>query len=285
MLTRRDLLKSVSLAAALPAARLTARQLQAIGVQLYTVRSVLPQKPAETLNAIEAIGYREIEPTYSGLDRIWPAIEATHLKPVSVHLDNTLMNAGKEDDLARAIDQVKKWGFAYAVFPYLPPAERGGLDKFRILTDKLNRAGEKCRAVGLGFCYHNHAFEFEPMEGTTGFQVMMDRLDKNLCGFEMDCFWVSVAGHDPAELLQKLSGRVPLLHLKDKASGTPVMYKESVDRGAFKEVGHGVLDWPVILRVAASAGVQHYFVEQDQTPGDPVESLRQSFRYLSTLQY
>jgi sugar phosphate isomerase/epimerase len=269
----------------LSAARLTARQLQSIGVQLYTVRSVLPQKPAETLNAIEAIGYREIEPTYAGLDRIWPAIQATHLKPVSVHLDNTLMNAGKEDDLARALEQVRKWGFAYAVFPYLPPAERGGLDKIRALCDKLNRAGEKCRAMGLGFCYHNHAFEFEPMEGTTGFQVMMDRLDKKFCNFELDCFWVSVAGHDPAELLQNLSGRVPLLHLKDKAAGTPVMYKESVDRGAFKEIGHGDLDWPVILRVAEAAGVQHYFVEQDQTPGDPVESLRQSFGYLSKLQY
>jgi sugar phosphate isomerase/epimerase len=285
MFTRRELLKSAWLAAALSSAKLAARQLQAIGAQLYTVRSVLPQKPAETLGAIEAIGYREIEATYAGLDRLWPAIQATHLMPVSVHLDNTLMNAGKEDELARAIDQAKKWGFAYAVFPYLPPAERGGLDKIRVLTDKLNRAGEKCRAVGLGFCYHNHAFEFEPMEGTTGFQVMMDRLDKNLCGFELDCFWVSVAGHDPAELLGKLSGRVPLAHLKDKAPGTPVMFKESVDRGAFKEVGKGTIDWPAVLRAAASAGVQHYFVEQDQTPGDPVESLRQSFGYLSKLQY
>lgn len=285
MSTRRELLKSVSLVAALPAGRLAARQLQAIGVQLYTVRSMLPQKPAETLHSIESIGYRAIEPTYDGLERLWPAIQATHLKAVSVHLDNTLMNPGKEDELARAIEQAKKWGFAYAVFPYLPPAERGGLDKIRVLADKLNRAGERCRAAGLGFCYHNHAFEFEPMEGTTGFEVMMERLDKNLCGFELDVFWVSVAGHDPAELLRKLSGRVPLVHLKDKAPGTPVMFQESVDRGAFKEVGNGVMDWPAILGAAASAGVQHYFVEQDQTPGDPVESLRQSFGYLSKLEY
>jgi len=285
MPTRRELLQSLSLAAALPASRLAARQLQSIGVQLYTVRSVLPQKPAETLRTIESIGYREIEATYAGLDKLWPEIQATHLKPVSVHLDNTLMNAGKEDDLARAIDQAKKWGFQFAVFPYLPPAERGGLEKIRILCDKLNRAGEKCRAVGLAFCYHNHAFEFEPMEGATGFQVMIDRLDKNFCRFELDCFWVSVAGHDPVELLQKLSGRVPLLHLKDKAPGTPVMFKESVDRGAFKEVGNGLIAWPNVLRAAASAGTEHYFVEQDQTPGDPVESLRQSFAYLSKLQY
>jgi sugar phosphate isomerase/epimerase len=111
----------------------------------------------------------------------------------------------------------------------------------------------------------------------------MDNTDKKLVGLEMDVFWVSVGGHDPVELLHKLSGRVPLLHLKDKAQGTPVMYKESVPHAAFKEIGHGILDWPAILKAAASAGVDHYFVEQDQTPGDPVESLRQSFTYLKSL--
>ena len=63
------------------------------------------------------------------------------------------------------------------------------------------------------------------------------------------------------------------------------MYKESVPRTAFKEVGNGVVDWPKVLRAAAAAKVAHYFVEQDQTPGDPVDSLRQSFGYLSKLKY
>jgi sugar phosphate isomerase/epimerase len=94
-----------------------------------------------------------------------------------------------------------------------------------------------------------------------------------------------VAGHDPAKLLRELSGRVPLVHLKDKLIGVPVLYKESVDRSAFKEVGNGSLDWKAILRTAASAGVEHYFVEQDQTPGEPVESLQQSFGFLSKLEY
>ena len=75
------------------------------------------------------------------------------------------------------------------------------------------------------------------------------------------------------------------MHLKDKAQGTPVMYKESVPASTYKEVGHGVIDWPAVLRAAESAGVQHYFVEQDQTPGDPVESLRQSFAYISKLNF
>jgi sugar phosphate isomerase/epimerase len=284
MLSRRGFLQAGS-AAALLANTASAKQLKTVGVQLYTVRTILPKKPEETLKAIEAIGYKEVEATYDNLDKIWPALQATKMKPVSIHLNESTIMKGTDDDISRAVDKVKQHGFSYAVFPWVNPPDRGGLDKMKALAEKLNKTGEKCRAAGLTFCYHNHAFEFEPMEGTTGFQVMMDRLDKNLCGFEMDCFWVSVAGHDPVELLKKLSGRVPLLHLKDKAPGTPVMFKESVDRGAFKEVGSGVIDWPAVLRAAAAGGVQHYFVEQDQTPGDPVESLRQSFGYLSKLQY
>jgi sugar phosphate isomerase/epimerase len=219
------------------------------------------------------------------LDKIWPALEATKLKPVSIHLDSTMVTKGDEDTAKRTLDDLKRKGFSYAVFPYLPPAERGGLDVIRALAEKLNKFGEKCRAAGLNFCYHNHAFEFEPMGGTMPFQVLLDNTDKKLVGIELDLFWVSVAGHDPAEMLGKLSGRVPLAHLKDKAQGTEVMYKESVPRTAFKEVGGGVLEWPKILRAARSAGVAHYFVEQDQTPGNPVDSLRQSFAYLSKLDF
>ena len=226
-----------------------------------------------------------MEATYDNLDKIWPSLQATSLKPVSIHLNENTIMKGTDDDIARAVDKVKQHGFSYAVFPWVNPPDRGGLDKMKALAEKLNKAGEKCRAAGLTFCYHNHAFEFEPMDGTTRFQVLLDTLDKNLVGFEIDCFWVSVAGHDPVEILKKVSGRVQLLHLKDKAQGTPVMYKETVAGSAFKEVGHGILDWPPILRAAESAGVQHYFVEQDSTPGDPVESLRQSFDYISKLNF
>jgi len=284
MTSRREFLQAGSLAATLGASA-GAAQLPSIGVQLYTVRTVLPEKPAETLRAIDAIGYREAEATFAGLDRIWPALQATRLKPVSIHLDSAMVTKGKDDDIARAMDQVKQKGFSYAVYPYLPPAERGGLDAIKTLAARLNAAGGKARAAGLTFCYHNHAFEFQPMEGTTPFQVLMDSIDPKLVGLEMDVFWVSVAGHDPVELLGRLAGRVPLLHVKDKASGTPVMYNESVPRAAFKEAGNGVIDWPKVLRAASAAGVQHYFVEQDQTPGDPLESLRQSFAFLSKLSF
>jgi sugar phosphate isomerase/epimerase len=284
MLSRRRFLQATSLAAALGAAA-HAKKLQNVGVQLYTVRSVLPEKPAETLRALDAMGFREAEGNFADLAKIVSGLTGTHMKLVSVHMDIPTVMKGKDDDLARAAAEVKKSGATYAVFPYLPPADRGGLDAIRRLADRLNRAGEKCSAAGLKFCYHNHAFEFEPMEGTTPLQALMDHTDKKLVGLELDAFWVSVAGHDPAEMLQKFTGRVHLLHLKDKAEGTPVIYKETPGKTAFKEIGHGVLDWPKVLRAATAAHVEHYFVEQDQTPGDPLESLRQSMEYLKKLDY
>jgi sugar phosphate isomerase/epimerase len=284
MTSRREFLQATSLAAALAASG-RAAQLKTLGVQLYTVRTVLPQKPQETLNAIRDIGYQEVEATYAGLDNLWPALQASGLKPVSIHLDSKLVTQGNIGDLGPIFDKLKQRGFQYAVFPYLPEPERGGIDVIKGLSEKFNLAGEKCRAAGMNFCYHNHAFEFATEKGATLFQVMLDNTDKKLVAFEVDVFWVSVAGLDPVEMIRKLSDRVLLLHLKDKAEGTPVMYKESVPRTAFKEVGNGVVDWPKVLRAAAAAKVAHYFVEQDQTPGDPVESLRQSFGYLSKLTY
>jgi sugar phosphate isomerase/epimerase len=284
MTSRREFLQATSLAAALGATG-GAAQLKTLGVQLYTVRGVLPQKPQETLSAIRAIGYQEVEATYAGLDDLWPVLQKSGLKPVSIHLDSKSVTQGNPDDLSRIFDQLKKRGFTYAVMPYVPEPERGGIDVIKALAEKFNRAAEKCHAAGMSFCYHNHAFEFATEKGATLFQVMLDNTDKKLVAFELDLFWVSVAGLDPAEFLKKLSGRVPLVHLKDKAEGTAVMYKESVPRTAFKEVGSGVIDWPKVLRAAAAAKVAHYIVEQDQTPGDPVDSLRQSFGYLSKLSF
>jgi sugar phosphate isomerase/epimerase len=283
--SRRDFLGCSALALSSAGAfRLSAANpLDAIGFQLYTVRSILGAQTAKTLQAVDQIGYREVEATWASIDAIWADLKKTRLKPVSIHLDSALFTPENSGSLSGAISHCKELGFQYAVYPYLPPNQRGGLDAIRALADTLNHAGEECRKAGLQFCYHNHAFEFEPVGATTGMETLLNRADKALVGWEMDIFWVSVGGHNPLDLLRQHAGRVPLLHLKNKAEGTAVQYNESVPRTAFKEVGNGVLDIPAILRAASAAGVQHYFVEQDQTPGDPVESLRQSYDYLRKL--
>jgi sugar phosphate isomerase/epimerase len=268
--------------AAAPAA--SARSLQTIGVQLYTVRGVLPEKPRETLKALEQIGFREAEVVAATTDKIWPSLTETALKPVSVHLDTALFTRDQAK-LPAALADAKKRGFAYVVCPYIAPKDRGGIDVIRRLGETLNRAGKLCRESGLALCYHNHAFEFEPAGNGTLLDELMRTADAQLVGLELDIMWAQVAGVDPVAVLKQYGSRVALMHLKNVAEGTPQRYDEAVPRTAFREVAKGVIDIPKVLRAAAAAGVKHYFVEQDQTPGDPLASLRDSYAYLRNLDF
>ncbi len=251
-----------------------------LGFQMYTVREVIGKDPAATLKAIHNIGFAEIEATdYGNSETVWKAIADSGLKPVSIHVNGPSFD--KEEELKAKFADFKKRGFQYVVYPYVAPAARGGAEVYKKLAANLNAAGTLARSHGLSLCYHNHAFEFEEMNGTTPLQILLSETQKSTLGLEMDIFWVSVAGHNPVDLLKQYSGRVPLLHLKDKAKDQPVQYNEKVPNDKFKEVGNGSIDIPAVLKAANTAGVTNYFVEQDHTPGDPVDSLRQSYKYLS----
>ena len=138
----------------------------------------------------------------------------------------------------------------------------------------------------MHLCYHNRAFDFEPVAGGGNLlDVLMQTAEPKLVSLELDIMWSRVAGVDPVTVLKKYGKRVALLHLKNVADIGAPQYNEKVAKGSFREVGNGVIDIAAVLKAANAAGVQHYFVEQDQTPGDPLESLKQSFEYLKKLNY
>lgn len=282
-LTRRSFL-SVSAAAGVLATRALAKNLapSRIGVELYTLRNQMPSKDEEVLHQISQIGYREVEGDYPTLMRTASMLKSLQLNPVSCHIPVGALEGQGETPLEKIFSDLKALGTEYAVVPYIMPDQRTA----EILAGfgaKINKAGKMAKDAGLQLCYHNHAFEWGPMNGKHAYEVMFDDTDPKLVQFEVDVFWLSVGGIDPVHFLEAHKGRVPLLHLKDKAQGQQVQYNENVTKETFKEVGSGSLDFPAILRTAEKIGVKHYFVEQDQTPGDPVASLKQSFTYLSGL--
>jgi sugar phosphate isomerase/epimerase len=276
--SRRQLLALAAASAAF------ARTLKTIGVQLYTVRSIITEKPLETLQALEKIGYREAEVIAGSMEKIWPSLKQTSIKPVSLHLDTALFTR-QQDKLPPALEDAKKRGFEYVVCPYIAPADRGGVDVIRKLGETLNKAGELCNKSGLHLCYHNHAFEFEPSGQGTLLDVLMQTAEPKLVSLELDIMWAQVAGVNPVSVLQKYGSRVALMHLKNVAKDVGQHYNESIPKTAFREVGNGSIDVAAVLKAASKAGVKHYFVEQDQTPGDPIDSLRQSYNYLAKLNY
>ena len=305
MTNRRDFLRHTSYASAgMALASFGVRPAQAAlsgtwGVQLYTLRNVLPTKPAESLKALSAMGYREVEMLRAGLE-LMPLAKEAGLTAPSMHIEAPIVTGDWTAWRARpdaekflppttygidaAIADAKKHGIHFLTVAYLMPQERTTLDFFRRFVTSMNQAGEKCRAAGLELCYHHHAFEFEPLEGKKPMDLLVEGFDPKKVGFEIDVFWLSIAGQDPVKTIQKLGPRVRLLHLKDKAKGTANEFQESkVKPEAFTEVGFGVVDFPGVLAAGKAAGVAHAFVEQDQTPGDPFDSLKKSYGYLKTL--
>lgn len=280
-MNRRQLLASL----AAGSLSLQAKKLKKIGCQLYTLRSVIDAQPKVIFDQLEDAGYDEVEAVRGNLPKIWDALKASKLKPVSLHIDTRLFTV-EQDKLGAALDDAKAKGFKYVVCPYIAPADRGGVEVIKKLADTLNKAGAQCKTAGTQLCYHNHAFEFEPVPGGKGnlLDVLMESTDPALVGLEFDIMWAAVGGVDPIEVLKKYKGRVPLMHVKDLGPNITVRYNEKVPKEAFKEAGAGVLELPKILKAANEMGTKHFFVEQDQTPGDPMASLKQSIAYLKKLE-
>jgi sugar phosphate isomerase/epimerase len=266
------------------------------GVQLYTVREIIRRNPQQTLQTIADLGFREVEMLRNQVEVLMPLLSRVNLKPISLHFETPLitgnMDAWKHADMppiepgvtySDCIPLARDHGFQYLVFNYLTPEERLGLDFYRALADKLNAAALKAKAAGLGFCYHNHDFEFEPKAGGKPIDTLLAHLDPHLIRLEVDAFWVSMAGVDAASFIQQHASRIEMVHLKDRAKGTPVHYDiATVPNETYRELGQGDLPLRKIIQAALDAGAKHIFVEQDFSQS-PIESLRQSYGFLKNM--
>lgn len=262
-----------------------------LGVALYTVRDQMKADAAGTLKAIANLGYRYVETNL--LPALGAPLKAAGLKQVSAYAPTYLITgnrqawAGTGDLLpesytwSQAIEEAKKQGLEYLVIVYLMKGERGGRDVYRDLAARLAKAGEECRKAGLGLVYHPHAFEYELVEGFRPLELLLKEAPS--LGLELDTFWSSLAGVHPVNMVEHYAGRVPLVHLKDKALA-PIQYDEAkVPKETFKEIGGGVVDFAAFLPAAAKAGVKYYYVEQDHSAGSPLDSLRISRQALAGL--
>lgn len=288
MTTRRSFIKSTSLLSAgflLAPAEFNRRQ-SLIGVQLYTVRELMQQNPADTLAKVAKVGFNSVEgATYTNTQKFYgiePKAFSTLLKDNGLVMPSCHYRLGEEKtngenvkgtmlhEWDKAVDDAAAVGLKYMVCAFLSPAERGGLDHFKYVADQLNIAGEKCKKAGIQLCYHNHDFEFIKQDTTYPMDILL-AADKDLVKFEMDLYWVTKAGRDPIELFNQHPGRFPLMHLKDM---------DNTPQHAFTEVGNGVIDFKTILKHKKKAGLKYFFVEQDKCPGSPFDSITQSYSYI-----
>ena len=257
-----------------------------IGLQLYTLREAIKTDPGATLKAVVAAGYHQGE--MYGFPNCDPMIQAARDAGLALHSSHfewdSVVNPKDEgmSDFMKILEKAKATGLKHLVIPFLKDENRGSVDAFKKVAANANKAAARAKDAGIQLSYHNHNFEFKPLEGgKTGFDIFMAEFSPDM-KFELDLFWVKVGGQDPAALLEKLKGRVTQVHLKDLKAGMTLPNFGSVPPDAFQELGDGIIPTEPLLLAAKAAGVEHAHVEQDQSP-DPIASIRQSAEYLRKL--
>jgi sugar phosphate isomerase/epimerase len=271
---RRDLL---CLLGTLPFSRLAAagmpqRRLKSIGLQLYTVRAAMESDFEATLARIAAIGYRQVEfAGYFGRSAgaVRASLHSAGLSAPSAHISLAALDA----DWQRSIDDALAIGHRYLVVASAGDVPGG--DGYRRLAERFNAAGEAARQAGIRFAYHNHDVEFRRRGGKLPYDVLLEATDPRYVCFELDIYWITQGGQNPIDYLMRWPGRIPLLHLKDAARAPP---------HRITEVGAGMIEWRAVLGRATQAGVEHFFVEQDDA-ADPMASIATSYGYLRDLRF
>jgi sugar phosphate isomerase/epimerase len=254
---------------------------QKIGLQLYTLRNEMGKDAKGTLAKVAAQGYKTVE-TFGYGNGKWFGMNAAELRaelkshglttpsghtfPASVFLQN-----GWEEKWKPAVADAKAVGQEYIVIPWMEEQYRTDINNFKKMAAVLNKAAEICKQTGIKLAYHNHDFEFAPLAGTNGYDVLLKETDPKLVFFEMDIYWVSKAGKDPLAFFSKYPGRFAMWHVKDM---------DNTAQKNFTEVGSGVIDFKKIFTHAKQSGMKYFFVEQDQCPGAPLDSTAKSIAYL-----
>ncbi len=280
--SRRSFLKATGAVAACAAAsRLEARRLGLpIGLQLYSVRNLLPKDFDGTLAQVRSAGYTVVEAA-GYFDRsaadFRHAMDSAGLRCVSTHHPLNVL----ETQLDQWLDYGHTIGLEYMVCSssggmHRDPAAKGPttLDDWRWIAGEFNRIGEKIKSAGITFGVHNHVPEFAVIDGVLVYDELLRLTDPKFVVFEMDCGWVYASGHNPVDYLSKTPERFPLMHVKDMIPGANGQMHSI-------EMGRGKIDYRPILR--AATGLKQYFIEQEEFDIDPMQALRIDAEYMRNL--
>jgi len=227
------------------------------GLQLYTLRDVLPNDATGILKQVASYGYKQIE-SYEGPKGIFWGMKNTEFKKLMDDLGMKIVSSHCDinKDFDRKAAQAAEIGMKYLICPYLGPQKKA--DDFKKFAETFNQRGETCKKNGIKFGYHNHDYGFAPVDGQLPQDILMQNTDKNLVDFEMDIYWVVTAGQDPIAWIDKYPGRFKLCHIKDRKKGAPLS-----QRDASVDLGTGSIDFKTILKEAGKKAMGYYIVEQE----------------------
>ncbi|HNR17695.1 MAG TPA: sugar phosphate isomerase/epimerase [Chitinophagaceae bacterium] len=253
-------------------------KLKKFGIQLYTLRDVVPKDPKGVLKQLASFGYTQIE-SYEGQQGMFWGMSNTDFKKYMDELGMSIVSSHCDinKDFEKKAAEAAAIGMKYLICPWKGPQK--SLDDFKKFTDEFNQKGEICKKNGIRFAYHNHDYTFKPLEGQMPQDVLMNGTDASLVDFELDMYWVAAANQDIEAWLKKYPNRFRLCHVKDRSKTPgPDNGKNSVD------LGTGSIDWSKILSTAKANGMEYFIVEQEAYPnGTSLEASKVNAEYMKGL--
>jgi len=279
---------AAAVAASRPAWPGETHHIERVGLQLYTVRDLMKKDFDSTIAKVAEIGYKEVEfAGYFGKSpqEVRKILDGNKLTSPSEHVPYDTI----EKEWPETLEAAHTIGQKFIVCPWIDVTQRKESDGWKHAAEAFNRAGEAAQKVGIQFAYHNHAFEFEPSDtlgGKMPYDFLLENTDPKLVKMEMDLCWITVGGQDPVKYFDRYPGRFPLVHVKDWTTKGPGGNDYGGATGASKKPGHmtdvgqGEIDFKRIFAQSGKAGIQHYFVENDE-PKSAFEDIKISYDYLA----
>ena len=248
-------------------------KLTQVAAQLFTCRDLCKDAAglADTLSRLRKIGYTAVQ--VSGVaplpdEELARIIADNGMTCFATHESSQVILDSPE----KIIDRLRALDCKITAYPYPCDVDLSSRQSVDAMIAKLEHAAEVLAQAGQILCYHNHNLEFRKLDGKTILDLIYDGAAA-LQG-EPDTYWVQYGGGDNVAWCRKLAGRLPIIHLKD--------YKTTAgNKPDLCEIGAGVLDFKSIIAAAEASGCEWFSIEQDTCPADPVDSLAQSFQYIS----
>ena len=241
------------------------------GLQLYTLRDVLPKDPKGTLKQVSSFGYKQIE-GYEGPQGMFWGMKNTEYRDYLDSLDMKMVSShcDMNKDFERKADEAAAIGMKYLICPYLGPQKN--MDAYKKAAERFNECGAICKQRGMRFAYHNHDYSFKKLDGEYPQDVMMRMTSTDSVDYEMDIYWVVAAGEDPVQWFRKYPNRFRLSHVKDKKGNESAI------------LGSGQINFADILKEGRKQGLQYYIVEQEHYTGTtPIGAIQENATYMKNI--
>ncbi len=253
-----------------------------IGLQLYSLRDSMKTNPVGTIQKVGKMGYKFVETAgYNngliyGMDPVEfkKVCEANGLQFLGAHVGQPVPDSASWNETMawwdKCIDAHVAAGAKWLVQPSMGGDVYQNIETLKRYCNYFNAVGEKCKAKGLVFGYHNHDKEFSTqLDNTVIYDFMLRNTDPEKVMFQLDLYWCVVGGKNPVDYFNNYPGRFYLWHIKDK-----------------EEIGaSGMMDFASMFAAAKVSGMKYGIVEVERYNFEPTVSCKMSIDYLNKADY